>query len=151
MLMEISLPFEFIAVSEDETVACGIALAATLQKGSVVALRGGLGAGKTYFTKGLAKGLGVTEAVTSPTYTIINEYEGRLPFYHIDAYRLNGDSDFTDLGADELLYGNGVTVIEWSEKIPHSIPMSAVMVSIEILPDRKRKISIKEGGLVSKP
>lgn len=139
--MEISLPSEFIASSEKETEDCGIAFSSLLRGGSVVALRGGLGAGKTVFTKGIAKGLGVTETVTSPTYTIMNEYAGRLPLYHIDAYRLKGDSEFTDIGAEELLYGDGVTIIEWSENIPHSIPPTAFTVSLEILPDGKRKIS----------
>jgi tRNA threonylcarbamoyladenosine biosynthesis protein TsaE len=113
-----------------------------------VALRGGLGAGKTYFTKGIAAGLGITDTVTSPTYTIINEYEGKLPLYHIDAYRLQGDADFAALGAEEFLYGDGVTVIEWSERIPVSIPADAVFVTIETLENGDRKISGRLGKAV---
>jgi tRNA threonylcarbamoyladenosine biosynthesis protein TsaE len=130
-----------ISSSEEETKEYGIQLAQILRRGSIVALRGGLGVGKTYFTKGLAQGLGITEEVTSPTYTMINEYRGQnFPLYHIDAYRLRGDDDFSALGAEELLYGDGITVIEWSERI--SLPPDAITVEIEILEDGKRRIQI---------
>ncbi len=142
--------FEIISSSEEETQACGCNFSKLLKAGSVVALRGGLGAGKTYFTKGVAAGLGVTDTVTSPTYTIISEYEALLPsgehspLYHIDAYRLGGDADFEALGGGELLGGAGVSIIEWSERISASIPAGAVVVTIEVLEDGRRKISGRE-------
>jgi tRNA threonylcarbamoyladenosine biosynthesis protein TsaE len=129
--------------SPEETIAAGERLALRLRPGSVVALRGGLGVGKTYFTKGIARGLGVREEVTSPTYTIIAEYQGNLPFYHIDAYRLEGDEDFSSLGAEELLYGSGVSVIEWSERIPQSIPKDALIVEITLQEQNQRLITLR--------
>ena len=110
--------------------------------GAVVALRGGLGSGKTCLTKGIARGLGVRETVTSPTYTIISEYAGELSLCHIDAYRLAGDDDFESTGAPELLGGDGVAVIEWSERIPRSLPEDAIAVTIEITGPRERRIRV---------
>jgi len=94
---------EYASFSPDETAELGERLARRLGPGSVIALRGGLGAGKTCLVKGIARGLGITENVTSPTYTIISEYAGAVPLYHIDAYRLSGDEDFENTGAGELL------------------------------------------------
>lgn len=122
--------------------ALGERIAPLLPPGSVIALRGTLGAGKTCFAKGVARGLGIGEEVTSPTYTIIAEYEGALPFYHIDAYRLEGDEDFEALGARELLYGQGISVIEWSERLPLSIPLEALVVELRILEGDKRSIRL---------
>jgi tRNA threonylcarbamoyladenosine biosynthesis protein TsaE len=110
----------------------GERMAAALGPGSIVALRGGLGAGKTCLAKGIARGLKVGGEVTSPTYTIVSEYDGALPFYHIDAYRLSGDDDFENTGAGEMLFGKGVSVVEWSERVPRSIPPEAITVDIEI-------------------
>ena len=114
-----------------------------LKKGSVIALKGGLGAGKTCLVKGIARGLGVAEIVTSPTYTIVSEYGARLngepvPLYHIDAYRLNGDEDFENTGAGELMDGGGIAIIEWSERIPRSIPPGAITIDIEITGPQSR-------------
>jgi tRNA threonylcarbamoyladenosine biosynthesis protein TsaE len=92
----------------------------------VLALRGGLGAGKTCLARGVAAGLGVSEQVSSPTYTIISEYQGRLPFYHIDAYRLQSAGDFADIGGEDILYGEGLALVEWSERIESAIPHSAI-------------------------
>ncbi|GHV81540.1 hypothetical protein AGMMS49991_00980 [Spirochaetia bacterium] len=144
----------FISSSPEETTSLGEKLGRLLPPGSIVALRGGLGAGKTCFTKGIALALGVREEVTSPTYTIISEYEGTLPLYHIDAYRLAGDDDFGALGADELLYGKGLSVIEWSERLPHSIPPEAVIVEIALIDTdfqsaEKRRIRITSPGIPS--
>jgi tRNA threonylcarbamoyladenosine biosynthesis protein TsaE len=136
--------FSIVSSSPEETIAAGKRIAGLLCKGSVVALRGGLGAGKTWLAKGIAQGLGVADEVTSPTYTIISEYEGRLPLYHIDAYRLRGDDDFAAVGAEDLLYGGGVTLIEWSERVPRSIPDTALVVEIAILEDNRRLIAVKE-------
>ncbi|MDR1248923.1 MAG: tRNA (adenosine(37)-N6)-threonylcarbamoyltransferase complex ATPase subunit type 1 TsaE [Treponema sp.] len=133
-----------ITASPEETMALGEKIADGLGKGSVVALRGGLGAGKTCLAKGIARRLGIREAVTSPTYTIVSEYaSGALPLYHIDAYRLGGDDDFQALGGDEYVQGEGIALIEWSERIPGSIPPSAVTVSIDILEDGRRSIEVE--------
>ena len=124
-----------------------------LGKGSVVALRGPLGAGKTCFVKGIARGLVIDEEVTSPTYTIITEYEGILPnqehvpVYHIDAYRLAGDDDFSNLGGEDVIFGEGISIIEWSEKIPGFIPEQAITVDIELQKDGKRLIKMYRGNL----
>jgi tRNA threonylcarbamoyladenosine biosynthesis protein TsaE len=139
-------PTEFLSHSPEDTEALGERLAPKLRPGSVLALRGGLGAGKTCFAKGLARGLGVEEEVTSPTYTIVSEYEGRpeapLPFYHIDAYRLRGEEDFEALGGRELLYGGGICVVEWSERIETALPPQAIRVEIEIQGPHSRLIRI---------
>jgi tRNA threonylcarbamoyladenosine biosynthesis protein TsaE len=135
-----------ISSSPEETMAIGAAIARGLKPGSVVALRGGLGAGKTCLAKGIARGLGIAEEVTSPSYTIVSEYftASHVPFYHIDAYRLNGDDDFEALGGGEYLNGQGIAVIEWSERIPGSIPRSAMVVEIGLLGDGRRSIGIEE-------
>ncbi|GHV88608.1 tRNA (adenosine(37)-N6)-threonylcarbamoyltransferase complex ATPase subunit type 1 TsaE [Spirochaetia bacterium] len=133
----------FISSSPEETIDFGEKLGRLLPPGSIVALRGGLGVGKTCFTKGIALALGIMEEVTSPTYTIISEYAGAImPLYHIDAYRLTGDDDFNALGADELLYGDGLSVIEWSERLPYSIPPEAVIVELALLDGEQRRIRI---------
>jgi tRNA threonylcarbamoyladenosine biosynthesis protein TsaE len=105
-------------------------------------MRGGLAAGKTTLTKGIAAGLGVAEEVTSPTFTLLNEYEGGLPFYHMDAYRLSGPEEFENLGTDEILYGTGVSVIEWSERVSDSLPEDANLIEIEILGGDSRSIRL---------
>jgi tRNA threonylcarbamoyladenosine biosynthesis protein TsaE len=121
-----------------------------LRPGSIIALHGGLGVGKTCFTSGIARGLGIKETVTSPTYTIISEYEGtlpsfgKLPFYHIDAYRLSGEDDFANIGGEELIAKDGISVVEWSERIPSSIPRDAFMIDIEIIGGNKRIFHIPE-------
>jgi tRNA threonylcarbamoyladenosine biosynthesis protein TsaE len=139
---------EITTRSPEETAKLGEKLAPFLKGGTVIALRGTLGAGKTCLAKGIARGLGVTETVTSPTYTIVCEYEGFLPFYHIDAYRLSGDAEFESLGAGDLLYGEGVTVIEWSERIPLSVPPDAWLIGLSLLEDGGRKIRIRAASPV---
>ncbi|MDR2808640.1 MAG: tRNA (adenosine(37)-N6)-threonylcarbamoyltransferase complex ATPase subunit type 1 TsaE [Spirochaetaceae bacterium] len=134
-----SLLCEIISAAPEETLAAGEHFAAALRLGSVVALRGGLGVGKTCFVKGLARGLNIKEEITSPTYTIVAEYAGTFPLYHIDVYRLNSDDDFDNLGISEL-FDRGITVIEWSERIPKSIPLDAAIVEIDIITDGKRRI-----------
>jgi tRNA threonylcarbamoyladenosine biosynthesis protein TsaE len=134
-----------ISSSPEETMALVEKIAAGLGRGSVVALRGGLGAGKTCLAKGIARGLGIRDEVTSPTYTIVSEYaSGPLPLCHIDAYRLGGDDDFQALGGDEYLHGEGIAVVEWSDRIPGSIPRSAIVIAIEILADGQRGIDVEE-------
>jgi tRNA threonylcarbamoyladenosine biosynthesis protein TsaE len=114
-----------------------------LKKGSILALEGGLGVGKTHFTKGIALALGINEEITSPTYTIISEYEGSMPLYHIDAYRLKGADDFINIGAEDLFYSGGVCVIEWSNIIADILPEESIFIKIDIVEEGKRLISIK--------
>ncbi|MDR2738561.1 MAG: tRNA (adenosine(37)-N6)-threonylcarbamoyltransferase complex ATPase subunit type 1 TsaE [Treponema sp.] len=136
----------FFSSSPEETMVIGEKISGLLKKGNIVALRGGLGAGKTCLTKGIARGLGILEEVTSPTYVIISEYSQAscVPFYHIDAYRLKGDDDFEALGGNEYIYGEGISVIEWSERLPLSIPPTAVIIEISLLEDGRRCIDMEE-------
>jgi tRNA threonylcarbamoyladenosine biosynthesis protein TsaE len=129
--------------SPEQTMALGERIGRTVVAGTVIALRGGLAAGKTTFTKGLARGLAVDEDVTSPTYTLISEYSGRLPLYHMDAYRLSGTEDFLAIGAEEYLYGDGVCVVEWSERVSDCLPPETVVIEIAVLEGGRRLISIE--------
>lgn len=114
----------------------------------MIALRGGLGAGKTTFVKGFALGLGVDEEVTSPTYTIVSEYEGRLRLHHVDAYRLSGPEDFASVGGEELVGDSGgICLIEWSERISGALPPSAVVAEIEVEEDGSRLLRLDGEGL----
>lgn len=122
---------KFRADSAEETVALGERLGALLHPGDIIALEGNLAAGKTTLTKGIARALGVEETITSPTFCLVSEYAGKLPLYHFDVYRLQGADDFFDVGADEMLYGNGVCVIEWSEKIMEALPKRTIRIKIE--------------------
>lgn len=117
--------------SAEQTIELGTRIGEKLRPGDILAMRGTLGAGKTTFTKGLARGLGITDEVTSPTFTLISEYQGRMPLYHMDTYRLEGPDDFLDLGVEELLNGQGVCVIEWSEKIQEILPEDHIVISLE--------------------
>jgi tRNA threonylcarbamoyladenosine biosynthesis protein TsaE len=136
---------EIVSDSPDETIALGKKIAGFLCAGSVAAITGNLGSGKTCLAKGIALGLGITENITSPTYTIINEYKrDRSPaLYHIDAYRLNCDKDFEDIGGIDIIHSGGISIIEWSERIPHSIPDNSISINLEIKGDFSRIIKIK--------
>ena len=114
--------------NEDELMAWSEKLGALLQKQDVLILTGDLGAGKTTFTKGLARGLGIKQMIKSPTYTIVREYDGRLPLYHLDVYRIGEDPDSIDL--DDFLFGDGVTVIEWGELLGDSLPSDYLKLTI---------------------
>ena len=136
---------QFITNSPAETEALGAALAARLTPGAVLAYRGDLGAGKTAFTRGLARGLGYAEPVTSPTYTIVNEYlGGRLPLFHFDMYRLSSSDDLWDIGWEDYLDRGGVCAVEWSENVSDAME-GAITVGIEKLDDTTRRITL-EGG-----
>jgi tRNA threonylcarbamoyladenosine biosynthesis protein TsaE len=122
-----------------------------LGRGSVVALSGPLGAGKTCFSKGVAMGLGIEEEITSPSYAIISEYEchagnEKIPVYHIDAYRLEGNDDFYAIGGEDVVFGNGISIIEWSDRIPDFIPSNAYRVDFEITEDHRRNVKIAKQG-----
>jgi tRNA threonylcarbamoyladenosine biosynthesis protein TsaE len=113
------------------TFALGRRIGKTLKKGTVVALTGPLGAGKTVLTKGIASALGVKDIIVSPTFTLINEYSGKLPFYHFDLYRLNNLSEMECLGTEEYFEGSGVCVVEWADKFPEIIPPKSMRVTLE--------------------
>ena len=138
---------QYITKSPEETEAVAAALAQTLSPGTVIAYEGDLGAGKTAFTRGLAKGLGVTDIVTSPTYTIVNEYlGGRCPLFHFDMYRLASADDLWDIGWEDYLDRGGICAVEWSENVADAME-NAIRVRIEKLEENTRKIMI-EGGPV---
>jgi len=132
-----------ISNSEYETIYQGEKLGSTLKPGAVVALYGGLGAGKTAFTRGVAKGLGITMSVSSPTFTIVNEYPGDIPLFHFDMYRLESESELFDIGWDDYLDRGGVCVVEWSEKVPDAFTPDAIVVEIENLGEDSRKIVLR--------
>ena len=139
---------QFLSHSTQETEAIGEELAQKLRGGDVLAFTGSLGMGKTAFTRGLARGLGFTEAVTSPTYTIVNEYlGGRLPLFHFDMYRLSSADDLFDIGWEDYLDRGGVCAVEWSENVRDALPPDAVTVTIARCPENDgwRTITI-EGG-----
>ncbi len=128
--------------SPAETEALGAAVAAELKPGDIIAYRGDLGAGKTAFTRGLARGLGYTEPVTSPTYTIVNEYlGGRLPLFHFDMYRLHSSDDLWDIGWEDYLDWGGVCAVEWSENVADALE-GAITVTIEKTGEESRRITI---------
>jgi len=130
--------------SAEETQALGEAIGATLGAGAVVACVGELGAGKTAFLQGLARGLGVASAVTSPTFVLVNVYRGRVPVYHLDAYRTTSLAEVQDLGLEEMLDGEGVTLIEWADRILSLLPPRAIVVRIQGLGDEPRQIEVEE-------
>lgn len=136
--------FEWISHSEQDTEQFAVLVANQLVRGAVIALEGDLGAGKTAFTKGLAKGLGVTRTVNSPTFTIIKEYQGRLPLYHMDVYRVSGSAE--DLGFDEYFEGDGVTVIEWAHLISEQLPQELLVIRIYRLDDHSRRFVLEAHG-----
>ena len=126
-----------------DTEALGGRLAARFQAGDVVGLTGELGAGKTCLVRGIARGLGVRQTVTSPTYTIIHEYVGRvMPLFHIDLYRLDRVAESLDIGIEGYLGGRGVTVVEWAEKIPALLPARTFQVRIDIVDESTRRIEV---------
>ena len=123
---------EYFSSGPEETVSLGERIARSLVPGSVVALQGGIGSGKTCLASGIARGLGIFETITSPTYTIVSEYHGNVRLYHIDAYRLAGDEDFYNTGALDFLGSDGVSLVEWSERVPNSLPPGTITIIIEI-------------------
>ena len=136
---------EFITNSPEQTEQVGAALGKVLTAGTVLAYEGDLGAGKTAFTRGLARGLGATDMVTSPTYTIVNEYlSGRLPLFHFDMYRLASADNLWDIGWDDYLDRGGVCAVEWSENVKEAMD-DAICVRIEKMGEEIRRITI-EGG-----
>lgn len=134
---------ERYSASEQDTEALGRALVQRLQPGAVVAFTGDLGAGKTAFVRGMAQGLGIPQRVTSPTFTIVNEYEGgRLPLFHFDMYRLRSSEDLFDIGWEDYLERGGVCAVEWSENVADALD-GAIWITIEKTGDDSRRITIE--------
>lgn len=133
-----------VSGASEETRAVGAILGQQSQQGDIIALMGDLGTGKTTLTQGMARGLSVPEEyyVTSPTFTLINEYPGRLPLYHFDVYRLAGAGELEEMGYEEYFYGRGVVVIEWAEKLVDILPEGALRIHFTRISDEKRKIEI---------
>ena len=135
--------------SPEETERVGAALGRIVRPGTVIAYRGGLGAGKTAFTRGLARGLGYTDIVTSPTYTIVNEYlGGRLPLFHFDMYRLSSSDDLWDIGWEDYLDRGGVCCVEWSENVADALE-DPITVTIDKLGENSRRITLEGGSALA--
>ena len=134
---------ELRTTSAEETEAAGERLATALRPGDVVALVGELGAGKTCFIQGLVRGLGAATRATSPTFVLINQYRGRLPIYHVDAYRTRSLAELLDLGLLELMGGDGVTVVEWADRLRPLLPPGTIEVTIDGVGDEPRTITIR--------
>ncbi len=133
---------EFTTKTSEETIELGFKIGQKLKKGNIIAMQGTLAAGKTTITKGIAKALEITDTITSPTFCLISEYYGKMPLYHMDVYRLEGSEDFENLGTEDMLYGDGVCIIEWSEKIMDSLPKETIIINIQPQDDGSRKIQI---------
>ena len=142
---------EYISRSVAETESIGQELAGQLSPGTVLAYLGDLGMGKTAFTRGLARGLGCTGRVTSPTFTIVNEYDGRIPLFHFDMYRLSDSDDLFDIGWEDYLDRGGVCAVEWSERITDALPDDTLYVTIARHPENEdwRIITVKGGNSAS--
>ena len=140
---------EFVTNSPEETEELGERLGRTLSPGDVVAFTGDLGAGKTAFTRGIARGLGIGDRVTSPTFAIVNEYEGgRLPLFHFDMYRLTSSDELFDIGWEDYLDRGGVCAVEWSENVTEAME-GAVSVTIDVLGENTRRITISGGDFLA--
>lgn len=136
--------FTYITVSDEETIILGQKLGDVLTDGDVVALVGELGSGKTWFTKGLAIGLGVSPdtVITSPSFTLVNEYEGRHTFYHMDFYRLGSLSEVLSSGLEQYLHNGGVVALEWADRWPEILPEKRLWVQFAIIDDHRREITL---------
>ena len=136
-----TIPFSVISRSPEDTFNFGLEIAPLLKNGIIIGLKGSLGSGKTCLIKGICRGLGIQEEITSPTYSIISEYEALIPVYHIDAYRLDSEDDFYALGGDEVIYGKGISLIEWADRLPSLSAGFDIIINIDIMEDDKRFIS----------
>jgi tRNA threonylcarbamoyladenosine biosynthesis protein TsaE len=133
----------FTTHTPEETIELGVKIGKKLQKGDVIAMQGTLAAGKTTITKGIAQALEINETITSPTFCLISEYYGKMPLYHMDVYRLDGTEDFVNLGTDDMIYGDGVSIIEWSEKIMSELPKRTIILRITPNEDGSRLIELE--------
>jgi tRNA threonylcarbamoyladenosine biosynthesis protein TsaE len=137
---------DFISHSEAQTRRLGARLAAFLQPGDVLALVGDLGSGKTRWIQGVCKGLGVVDPVISPTFTLVNEYQGLYPVYHIDLYRLANAAETATFGLEDYLYGSGITMIEWADRAKDLLPKEYLMVELYHLEETKRRVVLRPHG-----
>lgn len=133
-----------ITKSEEETLKVGFNIGERLKIGDVINLNGELGAGKTHITKGIAGGLGVDDYITSPTFIIVNQYEGRIPLYHFDVYRINDIDEMYEIGFEEYLYGNGVCIVEWGSMVEELLPENTIRIDINKIDDNTREIVIDD-------
>lgn len=136
----------FISNSPEETIQFASRWGAKLPAGSVIVLRGNLGSGKTVFVKGIAKGVGVKEPVTSPTFVFVNVYQGRIPVYHLDLYRIESPDQADSIGYEEYFNSDGITLIEWGERVKPFLPRKAVWIEFEVLGEKKRRIRVHGVG-----
>lgn len=138
----------FKSAGVDETTRFGERLGTLLSPGDVIALTGELGAGKTTLVKGIVRGLDVTDmrAVKSPTFALVHEYEGRMPVYHFDAYRLEDAREMLDIGSDEMIYGNGVAIVEWADKVVGCLPKEYLKITLTAVSENERSIEIRSYG-----
>ncbi|MCR5762152.1 MAG: tRNA (adenosine(37)-N6)-threonylcarbamoyltransferase complex ATPase subunit type 1 TsaE [Treponema sp.] len=128
----------------EETISIGEKIGSLLLPGDVIAMSGTLAAGKTTITKGIAKALGIKDTITSPTFCLISEYYGeKMPLYHMDVYRLDSEEDFINLGVEDMLYGKGVCIIEWSEKVKKELPKKTIYLTITPTNETEREITIE--------
>lgn len=137
---------ELLSTSADETRRLGTQIATELAPGDCVVIIGELGAGKTTFVQGLAQGLGITETVRSPTFILMREYLGRIPLYHFDAYRIKNLEELREIGFEDTVRAQGITVIEWGEKTEGLLPQGCWRIQIELVPDQTRRIRIERPG-----
>ena len=124
----------------------GRSIGALCRSSDVISLRGSLGAGKTVFAKGVARALGIEEAIVSPTFTLVQEYDGRIPMYHMDLYRITSEEDFQMIGGEDMLYSDGVCLIEWSEIINDMLPDGTLFVQIAVNSDQSRTVTLTGSG-----
>ncbi len=132
--------------SVEEMERLGAKTASFLGPGDVVILTGELGSGKTVFCRGLGRGLGVLEMITSPSFTLINEYQGKIPFYHLDVYRLDGPADLEELGYEDYFYGEGVAAVEWGDRVRVLLPEEYLEVRLEVLGEGLRSLEFIPHG-----
>lgn len=132
-----------ICKTDEEMQELGYKFGLEAQPASVVSLRGSLGAGKTVFARGVARALGVKEAIVSPTFTLMQQYDGRIPMYHMDLYRITSEEDFLMIGGEDLLYSDGICLIEWSEVISAMLPPNTIYIQITVNPDQSRTVEIE--------
>ncbi|TVL99894.1 MAG: tRNA (adenosine(37)-N6)-threonylcarbamoyltransferase complex ATPase subunit type 1 TsaE [Candidatus Brocadia sp. WS118] len=134
----------FKSAGVDETTRFGAKLGMLLSQGDVIALIGELGAGKTTLVKGIVRGLGVTDrrVVKSPTFSLVHKYKGRIPVYHFDAYRLEDGEEMLDIGSDEMIYGDGVALVEWADKVSGCLPEEYLKITLRAVSENERSIEI---------